>query len=78
LIADDAASYKLAMSSSDVVYYLSGSDLYACKNGRKGDIAIRDIQSFYASPNGVVYILSADEIHAAYGKKHPNKILSAA
>ena len=78
LIAKDTASYNLVMSQSDVLYYLSENNLFACKNGRKGHLAIKSIQSFYGSPNGVVYIIGEDGVHATYNKKRPVKILEAA
>lgn len=76
-ISSITASYNLTMSASDVLYYLNGTDLYACKNGRKGSIAVEDVQSFYGSSNGVIYIISDNVIHTAYSKKQPAKILDA-
>ena len=75
LIATNVASYNLVMSNSDVLYYLSGSDLYASKKGRKGTLTVQNIQSFYGSANGVVYIIGDGEIYTAYDKKQPVKIL---
>lgn len=78
LIAQEVASYNLAMSASDTMFYLSGSDLYIYKNKRRSILAAQNIQTFYCSPNNAVYIIGDDEIYAAYTKKQPVKILEAA
>lgn len=75
LIATDAASYNLAMSRSDVLFYLSGSDLYSIKNGNSGTLVAHNIQSFYSSSNGVVYIIGDGNISTAYNKKQPAQII---
>lgn len=77
VISTNTESYSLAISAKDVLYYLNGTDLYTCKNGRKSTLSAQNVQSVYSAPNNVVYIIGNNEIYSAYTKQQPVKILDA-
>lgn len=77
VIATNTTGYNLVISAQDVVYYLNGTDLYSCKNGRKSTLSVQNVQSVYSSPNNVVYIIRNNDIYTAHTKKQPVKILES-
>ena len=75
LISSDFAGYNLVMGASNTLYYLDGTDIYACKNGKKAAMIIENAGSLYNSSNNIVYIIGEDELYIANSKKQPVKIL---
>lgn len=74
-LSTDFTGYNLALSASDTLYYLSGSDLFACRNGRKTDRIAQNINNIHSSSNNRVYIIGEEEIYIAGRKKNPIKVL---
>ena len=75
LITSDFTGYNLVVGASNTLYFLQGSDVYACKNGKHATLIIQNASSLYNSSNNIVYIIGEDNVYIASTKKQPDKIL---
>lgn len=75
LITSDFTGYNLVIGTSNTLYYLNGSDVYACKNGKQTTLVTPNASSLYSSSNNIVYIIGEDNVYIASTKKQPDKIL---
>jgi hypothetical protein len=75
LITSDFTGYNLVVGASNTLYFLQGSDVYACKNGKHATLITQNVSSLYNSSNNIVYIIGEDNVYIASTKKQPDKIL---
>ncbi len=77
LITDDFSGYRLVMGASNSLYYLNGTDVFVCRNGRRSECVIKDITSIYNSSNQIVYFIGEDDVYIANNNKQPVRILGS-